>query len=96
MGIHNRTQDPPEESVSDLRKLLKIIKTKFRNAKVWVPVINFSKTLARKQQETLCTINQFIVENCFSKRHFSVEKDKILWSSTTAQCLFDQWSKVFS
>lgn len=46
-------------------------------------------------------INQFIIENCLSipelpRSHFSVEKDRILWSCVTAKCLLDQWSEVIT
>lgn len=99
MGIHNRTVEPIEISIKQLQKLLRVAKAKFGQAKIWVPLINFSRALPQKEKENLRMINEVITDTCsfiseLPSSQFSVEKDKVLWSHTTARRLFDHWSKI--
>lgn len=100
MGIHNRTIAPIETSIMQFKKLLRVAKTKFKQAKIWVPLINFSRALPQKEKEKLCMINEVIADICsfipeLPSSQFLVEKDKVLWSHATARGLFDHWSTVF-
>lgn len=99
LGINNRTQKSPETSISELRKLMTVAKSKFPQATVWVPIISFSRSLPRKEQNHLHVINRFIHSHCLSlpelpRSMFTVERDGIHWSHATAGRLLEHWAAI--
>lgn len=99
LGINNRTQKSPETSIAELRKLMTVAKSKFPQATVWVPIISFSRSLPRKEQNHLHVINRFIHTHCLSlpelpRSMFTVERDGIHWSHATAGRLLEHWAAI--
>lgn len=99
VGINNRSQKSPEASLSELRRLIAVAETKFRNAAVWVPVINFSRSLPKKEQNHLHVINKFITTHCLfiqdlPRSMFTVEKDGVHWSHATAKRMLQHWAEA--
>lgn len=59
-GINNKSQKFKETAVQ-LQRAIKMAHDKVPKARVWVPLINFSKSLKREEQVTLQGINNYIL-----------------------------------
>lgn len=82
----------------DLKRALKEAQEKFPEAEIFIPVMNFSKTLLKKEQDTLFHLNKFISG---LKEHipalpavmFSTEKEDIHWTGKAALCILEHWNE---
>ena len=95
-GINHRNQKARETSVKQLQGAVRAARRKFPYAEVWVPLINFSSSLARDEQRTLRTLNGHIERNmpCLSAladREFHTEKDNVHWTKKTARAMLEHW-----
>lgn len=75
--------------------------TKFPNADIFVPIINFSRVLLIAEQQMIEDINVYIQKNCdfipsISNTYFAVEKDGIHWRPATAKSLLLYWAKFLN
>lgn len=73
-------------------------KQNFPNAKIRVPVINYSDKLEADQKQLLDSINNIIIKkydflNDINKLHFKVSQDNVHWSAGTAQMILEAWAE---
>jgi hypothetical protein len=84
-------------SWKQLQQLLKMAESKFPNAILYVPIINYSDRLDKQQQSLLDQLNQKILEQCnylpeISKLRFhTLPRDPVHWTSETANMIFNFW-----
>lgn len=96
-GILHMEQKPKKTAVKQLQKALKMAKEKFPQAEVWIPLINFSEKLETEHQNNLEEFNAHIQANMpfipkLPADLFHTE-DKIHWSKSTAEAMFQHWAK---
>ncbi|KAL6459457.1 hypothetical protein MHYP_G00329290 [Metynnis hypsauchen] len=97
-GINHRNQKSKETAVKQLQWAIKAAVDKFPGAAVWIPLVNFSKTLNRGEQETLTRLNNHIKKNMayvplLPAAQFEVTSDKIHWTATCARAMLKHWAK---
>lgn len=97
-GINHKAQKAKETSIKQLQHAVKRAQEQFPRARVWIPVINFSRTLKREEQGALEALNRYIRGkniNCISplpNAQFSVTADRIHWTTATAKAMLDHWA----
>lgn len=74
----------------DLKRALKEAQEKFPEAEIFIPVMNFSKTLLKKE-DTLFHLNKFI--SGLKEHMFSTEKEDIHWTGKAALCILEHWNE---
>lgn len=77
--------------------LVNMAKQTFPNAKIRVPVINYSDRLDADQKHLLESINNTIIKkydflNDINKLHFQVTQDNVHWTPSTAKMIFEAWT----
>ncbi|XP_049451946.1 uncharacterized protein LOC125900771 [Epinephelus fuscoguttatus] len=97
LGLNSRTQST-QTSIKDLQRLIKVAKTKFPRAEIWLPLINFSRGLPQREQMHLHALNKYIRSNHLFipellRSQFSTERDGIHWTHATATRLLQHWSQ---
>lgn len=97
-GINHRAQKAKVTAVKQLQRALKKAHDCFPRARIWVPVINFSKALKWDEQMALQALNKHIKKNVhfivpLPEKEFSVMSDRIHWTPATAKAMFDHWVK---
>ena len=95
-GINNRGQDPDKVSIPHIKKVIRMAKLAFPQARILIPILNFSRSLSHQEQQNLRGINEFLV--CYedhipqlSRSVFSTDKDHVHWTMSTAKHMFDHW-----
>lgn len=96
VGINNRTQDPLNTSIKQLRKVVNRANLVFPNADIVIPLINHSPHLPQAQQDNLGKLNKFISEHlthfpAFPDDHFETLPDLTTWTTETAKKIFNHW-----
>lgn len=96
LGLNNRCQ-AVQTSIKELQRLIKMAKTKFSQAEIWIPVISFSRSLPQSEQIHLHSLNQYIKSHCqfipeLSRSQFSTERDGLHWTHATATRLLSHWA----
>lgn len=96
-GLNNRAQKPKETAIKQIQKTFKKAKDTFPHAEIWIPLINYSRDLPKKEQDNLDAINTHIRAHMpyipvLPSNDFHTEKDKIHWTPITAQAMLDHWS----
>ena len=95
-GINNKTNNPNTVSIPQFDKAVLMAKQAFPRARVLVPIINYSRALARNEQANLSELNNHIVGYDdiipqLSLNIFSTEGDLVHWSKNTAEQMLDHW-----
>lgn len=93
----NKIQKDARKKVTDLN-LSAYPMRKVTNAKIRVPVINYSDKLEADQKQLLDSINNIIIKkydflNDINKLHFKVSQDNVHWSAGTAQMILEAWAE---
>lgn len=96
-GINHRSQKK-DTAVKQLQRAVKAAYDKFPQARIWVPVINYSKSLPWEEQLLLKSLNDYIKKNmdCISPLpvgNFHVGADKIHWTPATARDMLAHWAR---
>ncbi|GAA6073209.1 translation initiation factor IF-2-like [Tachysurus ichikawai] len=96
-GINHRVQKRKETGVKELQRAVKATKEKFPHASIWIPLINYSKTLPIEEQIILRELNAHIKRNmpflpALPGTKFQVGKDQIHWTPACAQAMLQHWS----
>lgn len=92
-GINNK-KHRPQTAIKQLQTLIKTASRKFPNASIWIPMINFSRSLPTPEQDTLRQLNDYI----HTKKHiptiqFKVVPDHVHWTEPTARAMIREWMK---
>lgn len=95
-GINSRKQKAKETAVKQLQAAVKVTKTRFPHAEIWIPLLNYSADLPVKEQESLDLLNAHIFRNFpyierLGARKFRTEMDMVHWTRETAQEMFQHW-----
>nr|XP_049617747.1 uncharacterized protein LOC125992746 [Syngnathus scovelli] len=96
-GICEKQNKPKETAVKALQQAVKATKDKFHGAKVWVPIINYSRLLPEDEKANLKTINDHIVRNMdyippLPESQFRVaENDMVHWTPETGRAMLAHW-----
>lgn len=77
--------------------LVSMAKQTFPNAKIRVPVINYSDKLDADQKHLLDAIKNIIIKkydflNDINKLYFQVTQDNVHWTAGTAQMILEAWT----
>ncbi|KAG7489039.1 hypothetical protein JOB18_003399 [Solea senegalensis] len=76
-------------------------KLRFPDARVMVPIINFSPSLPQQERFALQALNRYIFENCYSietiqRDKFSTGPDNVRWSKETASAILSHWCEALN
>lgn len=96
VGINNKDQDPQKTSTKQLRIVYRRAQSVFPNARILIPLINFSLQLTREQQHNLNMINNFIASHfpylaLIAMKDFHTGSDTVHWTKETAQRILLSW-----
>lgn len=96
-GLNNRTQQFRVTAIKQMQRALKMAKTMFPQARIWIPLINFSRSLKLQEQLTLTAMNDHIQKHIthiplLPAQRFLVESDGIHWTPATARAMLEHWS----
>lgn len=97
-GINHRGQKCRETAVKQMQRAIKAAADKFPGAAIWIPLINFSKSLKLEEQEKLAGLNNHIKRNLayvplLPASQFKVTQDKIHWTPACAIAMLEHWAK---
>lgn len=100
-GLNHRSQKAKETAVRQLQAALRAAKRKFPFAEIWVPLINFSSTLARGEQQTLMVLNRHIERNMpclppLRAQDFATEQDNVHWTKRTGKAMLEHWATLLN
>ncbi|KAG7463321.1 hypothetical protein JOB18_036345 [Solea senegalensis] len=100
-GLNHRSQRLPPTSVKQLQAALRATKLRFPDARVMVPIINFSPSLPQQERFALQALNRYIFENCESietiqRDKFSTGPDNVHWSKETARAILSHWCEALN
>lgn len=97
-GLNNRSQRAKATPIMELKAALQVATTRFPEARILVPEVNFGPLLDHREQAMLRHLNCFIrsCPGCLPAlpEGFATEKDGIHWSSTTAAAILAHWHSV--
>ena len=97
-GLNNREQKPKETAIKQMQKALRMAKTTFPAAEIWIPIINYSKNLPKRIQDNVAIMNEHIRTNMpflppLPDSDFETEKDNIHWTAVIATAMLNHWTK---
>lgn len=102
-GINHREQKVKETAVKQLQRAIKAAKDHFPHAEIWVPIINFSRSIPLQQQEALETLNRYIQEHvgyipALANTEFDAERSRghIHWTTHTAKAMLKHWTSFLN
>lgn len=100
-GINSRGNKPKETTVKNVQAAIRATRTRFPYAEVWVPLVNFSRTLPAEEQENLQTLNDHMERNMsfiplLPEGQFQTEDDGIHWTVETGRAMFEHWSSILN
>lgn len=86
----------PTTTDKQMGLLMTVARQTFPNAKIRVPVINYSEKLDIAQQQLLESLNKTIVKKYdflteINPLHFQVSHDFVHWTSSTATLIIEHW-----
>lgn len=86
----------PTTTDKQIGLLMTAARQTFPNAKIRVPVINYSEKLDIAQQQLLETLNKTIIKKYdflteINTLHFQVSHDFVHWTSSTATLIIEHW-----
>lgn len=95
-GINSRHLKTRPTALKQLQAALRVAKNKFPGARILTPIVNFSMTLPMKDRLNLQVLNNYISKHCafipaLPNMYFTTEFDKIHWSRSTAERMFEHW-----
>ncbi|KAL2077891.1 hypothetical protein ACEWY4_025576 [Coilia grayii] len=96
LGINSKQQKPKETTVKQIQKAIKKAKETFPTANIYIPIINFSKTLPTPEITNLRLTNDYIKRNHqyippLPDRDFTTDRDHIHWTTETAHSILTHW-----
>lgn len=95
-GLNNRAQKTDQTTIKQLQRAVRMAKLAFPQAQIFIPEINFSRTLPHREQDNLRELNRYITKHqCaipeLSRKHFTTEKDGLHWTHATAKTMLAHW-----
>ena len=95
-GLNNRSQNVKQTTVKQLQRAVRTAKLRFPQAVIWVPEVNYSRSLPRREQNNILHLNAYITKNCryipeLPMRAFKTEPDNIHWTKPTARRILQHW-----
>lgn len=96
-GMNHRDQKVKETAIKQLQRAVKAAKDRFPYAEIWIPLINFCRSLPLHQQEALELLNRYIQAHVgfiplLPNTQFTVERGKnIHWTTGTAKAMLQHW-----
>lgn len=96
-GLNCRGQKAKETSIRQMQAALRTAKKQFPYSELWIPVINFSTSLPRKEQLTLGQLNTHIRKYVpyipqLNEDQFHTEQDNVHWTTETAKSMLLHWA----
>ncbi|KAK2808422.1 hypothetical protein Q5P01_000626 [Channa striata] len=96
LSVSKKAQNAKQTAVKQIQAALRQAKKEFPHSEIWIPLINFSSSLPRKEQETLKIINAHIHKNMpclpqLKEEDFHTEKDNVHWTAETAKAMLLHW-----
>ncbi|KAK2861496.1 hypothetical protein Q5P01_001029 [Channa striata] len=100
-GLNSRAQKAKETAVKQMQAAVRVAKSTFPFAEIWVPLVNFSSSLPPEEIDTLQKLNAHVARNMpfielLPDADFQTERDNIHWTQTTARAMFDHWSSFLN
>lgn len=97
-GINHRNQKCKETAVKQMQRALKAATIKFPDAAIWIPLINFSRSLKTDEQTVLNNLNNHLKKNMphlplLPAAQFTVTHDRIHWTPSCAKAMLEHWAK---
>ena len=95
-GINCRANKPKETTVKNLQAAVRVTKSKFPYAEIYVPLLNFSGALPAQEKDNLRVLNEYIQRNqafipLLPEGDFETGDDLIHWTLDTARAMFNHW-----
>ena len=96
VGINNKDQHPKRTAIKQLQSMVRVTKSTFPAAEIWIPLINYSQNLEPQQKSNLEEINSHILRNMphvpkLPEGDFRTTRDDIHWTERTADKMLGHW-----
>lgn len=96
-GLNHRAQKIEGTAIQQLQRAVRAAKSRFPQAQVLVPEINFSPALPLKERMTLQALNKHITAHYdfiprLPQAAFKTESDRVHWTRETAAAMLAHWS----
>lgn len=96
-GINHRTQKLKQTAIKQLQRAVHAAKVRFPYAEIWIPEINFPKSLPLAERSLLEKLNTHIRNNIghipsLPSEKFTVRSDGIHWTAETAKAMLQHWT----
>lgn len=100
-GLNNRDQKIKQTAIKQIQRAVKMAKTRFPEAKIWIPLINFSRRLTLEEQVTLTELNRYIRTHTnaipkLPRELFQTVYDNLHWTPQTAGAMLTHWAKFLN
>lgn len=101
VGLNNKDLEPYKTSIKQMQQMHKHSLRVFPNAKVYIPIIQFSDYLTSTQQTNLTILNTYVREHFhyiagIPQHTFFTANDNIHWTQETARNMYRQWCRVLN
>lgn len=100
-GINHRQQSLDKTATKQFQMALRAAREKFPAAKIWVPLVNFSRKLKQMEIRKLDTLNRHLKTHAnyiplLPTFMFKTGPDNIHWATHTAESMLDHWTDFFN
>ncbi|KAK2913189.1 hypothetical protein Q8A73_007302, partial [Channa argus] len=102
MGDSNvsRGQHVKGTTIKQLQSAVRAATNRFPHAEIWIPEINYDRTLPHREQSNLLSLNAHILRNYkyipeLPMDTFETEDDKVHWTRGTAARMLEHWSCAY-
>ncbi|KAK2872040.1 hypothetical protein Q8A73_024568 [Channa argus] len=97
-GLNNRGQHVKGTTIKQLQSAVRAATNRFPHAEIWIPEINYDRTLPHREQSNLLSLNAHILRNYkyipeLPMDTFETEDDKVHWTRGTAARMLEHWCK---
>jgi len=95
-GINNRSNQIKKTTLKQLQAAVRAAKSRFPQAAIWIPIINYSYLLPHHEQKHLLELNEYITQHLehipqLPSGSFGTEKDHVHWTKSTAKLMLQHW-----
>lgn len=95
-GLNHRSQNLQKTTTKQLQAAIRASKLRFPQAEIWIPLINFSRSLPLKERTNLLDLNAYIRSHYkfipeLPVKLFETEEDKLHWTRPTAKLMLGHW-----
>ena len=100
-GLNDRTHRTDQTVIRQLQGAVKMAKTTFPQAQIFLPEINFSRSLPHREQDNLRRLNAHITSQrhfipALARNSFNTDRDGVHWTHPTAKLVLEHWLEALN